>query len=159
MGEQPSSRAQRVAAEDAFGPELHRAIGRSDLTVGQVAEALGIDRSDLYHYLRGERHLKAGALDRLPRQLAEWYVRTRALRLGLSVQVAPTDHDEQTGVETVVECADVIRAVTLMDADRVRAPAELSATILEVEELEAKCAAFKAQLLGEKAAFGVRAVK
>lgn len=145
-----SIRAQRVAAEDAFGKKLERAIHQAGVTVTATAEHSGYHREKLYPIFRGEAHAKAGALWRLHEPVRR--VLAADLARSCELEVRPlSQHDARTAVRAISECCEAIQAVTLMDADGKRAPGEVRSVVNEIDEAMEQLAALKAQLLEERA--------
>ena len=63
-GSPPMARARRKAAK-TISEQLREAIGKSDLSAYELAEAAGVDRSVLSRFLNGRRSITLETLDRL----------------------------------------------------------------------------------------------
>lgn len=110
-----SARVLRVEAEETFGERLQALIAKSGLKVTAVAERMGLDRTDLYEYFAGRKHVRAAWLELVP-EVERLYLAERAAAHGCEVRVVSSSAKHSL-MHVVRELSDVMSAASTHEAD------------------------------------------
>jgi len=144
-------RAARAELMERWGEQLSRWIAVSEVSVTDVAAALGQSRPSLYKlWGDSQKPFRAELLYLLPPALLRLVLEDLAASIGYQlapVVEAPADYDHgQAHADYVRELTDLLRARAEHEADGHLSPQEAACELREIEQAERELACRKALL-------------
>ena len=139
-------RVARVSCEEAFGERLRDWITQSKVPFVEVARALGIQRSDLYEVMDGDKHAHAAWMECLPPAVERLFLAERAHEHGLELRDVSPPEKEATLTDIVFTLSGAMVAAAAGEADGVVTQAEAQAEFDQWWLVETMMKARKARL-------------